>query len=90
MVEADLERYLSQEARRTGHLVLKLRLMGETGWPDRLVVLPGRRVLWIELKTPSGKLSKRQVYVHDKLLNLGHRVLVLRSKEEIRNALATA
>lgn len=90
MLERDLERHLSNTSKRLGLTALKLRLMGETGWPDRIVVLPDARVLWIELKLPHGKISPKQAYIHKLLRQLGHTVLVLRTKEEITDALAAA
>jgi hypothetical protein len=61
-----------------------------TGWPDRLVPLKSQKVLWIELKTLTGVLSERQRAIHTILQNLGHKVLVLRTKKEITDALETA
>ena len=52
------------------------------GMPDRLVLLPGGRVIWVELKTDGGALSAVQLVVHRKLEKLGQIVKVVWSIEE--------
>ena len=56
--------------------------VGKRGWPDRAVLLPKGRVLWIEFKTTEGVLSHQQEFVHRKLRKAGHTVVVCRSLEE--------
>jgi hypothetical protein len=90
VLERDLERHFSKECKRLKLTSIKLHLRFSTGYPDRLVVLPFNKVLWIELKTLTGKLSARQEQVHFQLRLHHHCVLVLRTKEEITNALETA
>jgi hypothetical protein len=43
--------------------------------------------LFIELKTLTGGLSPMQVKVHEMMLKAGHKVLVLRTKAEIKAVL---
>jgi len=87
VLERDLERHFSAECKRLKTTSIKLHLKFSTGYPDRLVVLPFNKVLWIELKTLTGKLSARQEHIHMLLRLHHHCVLVLRTKEEITNAL---
>lgn len=55
-----------------GGLCLKLKMPWFTGIPDRLVLLPGGKVFFVELKRPKGgKLSKRQDIVQAQLRALG-------------------
>ena len=67
------ERYIERNAGREvlktwpGTLWIKMR---EVGFPDRMVLLPGGGFLFIEFKTPEGKLSARQKAVIDKLKKL--------------------
>lgn len=56
--------------------------VGIRGWPDRCVVLRNGRVLWVEFKTSKGVLSHQQKFVHLKLRNAGHTVVVARTLEE--------
>lgn len=51
----------------------------EPGTPDLLVVLPGGRTLWIELKTEAGRITEAQHAWHDAAISLGHDVIVCRS-----------
>ena len=87
VLERNLERHFSAECKRLKITSIKLHLKFSTGFPDRLVILPFNKVLWVELKTLTGKLSARQEYIHMLLKLHHHCVLVLRTKEDITNAL---
>ena len=72
-----------------GGLCLKLRMPWFTGIPDRLVLLPGRRFYFVELKRPKGgKLSVRQKIVHGQLARLGFHVHVLNTTERVATFLS--
>lgn len=90
VLERDLEHCFSIECKKRNLLNLKLNVKYSRGWPDRVVVLPNGQTLWIELKTLTGKLSELQIRVHKELRTRGHDVLVLRTKDEIRNVLESA
>ena len=90
VLERELERFFTKECKRLKITSIKLHLRFSTGYPDRLVILPFNKVLWVELKTLTGKLSERQKQVHFQLQLHHHCVLVLRTKEEITYALETA
>ncbi len=53
------------------------------GIPDIAAVLPSGRMLWIEVKSPKGRVSDNQKSVHKKLADLGHTVIVVRSVWDI-------
>ena len=53
------------------------------GVPDRLVLWPGGRCCFVELKTPRGKVTPAQQVQHERLRALGFEVDVLRSSAEI-------
>ena len=55
----DVETPTVRWARAKGIIVLKLNLIGNTGWPDRLF-LYGGQVVFIEFKRPGGKLARNQ------------------------------
>ena len=81
--ERDVEAYL------TGQLKSKLDLTcvkfipdNKNGMPDRMVLLPGGRVLWVELKTIGGKLSPIQKLRHEELKRAGHDVVCVWSKTQ--------
>ena len=74
MLEKDIEKRLIKPVRALGGLCLKLECPGYTGMPDRLILLPGGRVLFVETKQPGKKERARQVLVQDSLRELGFTV----------------
>lgn len=62
----------------------------EPGTPDVEVMLPGGQVVWLECKTPTGRLSKTQKAWHRMAEAMGHRVHVVRSVEEAVDAVEAA
>lgn len=69
---------------------IKLNPLGLRGIPDRLVLLPGGVVLFVELKRPKGyKYEPLQLRWHDKLRKLGFTVLVINTKEAIEELVST-
>lgn len=55
-----------------------------TGFPDLTVWLPNGRVVLIEMKSKTGRLSEDQKVVHGHLRSLGHIVMVARCVETAR------
>ena len=74
MLEREIESKLRQPIKQLGGLCLKLVCPGFIGVPDRLILLPGGRVVFVELKAPGKKERPRQVYVHGLLRRLGFTV----------------
>lgn len=74
--EKRLERMLRQAIEGKGGLCLKLSAQYFTGLPDRLCLLPGGQVLFVELKSEGVKTSARQAFVHGQLRKLGFTVFV--------------
>jgi hypothetical protein len=73
-----------------GGFCWKLRMPWFTGVPDRLVLLPGGHVVFVELKRPKGgKLSTRQKIVHSQLRVLGFEVLTLNTVELVSEFLCS-
>lgn len=77
MRERDNERSLRESMERYGGKALKFTSPGNNGVPDRLVILPGGRIIMVELKTECGRLSSIQAYQHKKLRELGVKVITL-------------
>ena len=98
------ENYYENKLRRKiralgcGAVCLKFVSPGYTGVPDRIILLPGGRVIFAELKQPGKVERERQRYVQSVLRRLGFDVfsavdsderideVVERCREEIRNA----
>ena len=75
--ERDAEKYLRMEIEKMGGLFLKWTSPGCDGVPDRIVLLPYRNVIFVEMKTKAGKLSKVQEYMIRKVIKLGQQVCVV-------------
>ena len=56
------------------------------GFPDLLVVLPERVVVFLEVKSRTGRVSKAQTAVHDRLRAFGFPLAVVRSVREALTA----
>jgi hypothetical protein len=79
-----IEKYLRLGVKRLGGLCIKLNPFGYAGIPDRLVLLPGGRMCFVELKRPvGGKYEPLQLRWHSKLRQLGFTVHVCRTKEQV-------
>lgn len=77
MAEADIERRLCNEAHKLGLVAIKLWPFTQIGIPDRIILSRGGQVLFLELKTENGKLSKRQEYWQKILTDYGFHVEVV-------------
>ncbi|MDQ0254914.1 hypothetical protein J2S74_002296 [Evansella vedderi] len=81
--ERDIENYFREEVRKAGGRAYKFESPGNIGVPDRLVLFPGKRVYFVEMKAPGKKPTKNQIGQHRKINSFGHTVLVIDSKEGI-------
>lgn len=68
-LERDVEAYFVRRVNYFGGMSVKLAPTRK-GTPDRLALLGGRLYL-VELKTPTGSLSRAQVKWHEDALNAG-------------------
>jgi hypothetical protein len=82
-----IEKNLCREVKKIGGWSIKLLSTHLTGLPDRLCLLPGGRLFFIELKTTKKKPTKIQLLIHRKLTRLGFDVYVADSTEVILNIL---
>ena len=74
MRESIVERKLVTEVKRRGGLAPKFISPGFDGVPDRLVLFPGGRLAFVEMKAPGKKLRPLQVRRTEQLIALGFRV----------------
>lgn len=87
MLEKTIERAAVKRLELQGCLTLKLEMMYNVGWPDRLVVMPNGHIFFIEFKRPGGKVTKLQEERHRQLKNRGVHVYVCTSVVEAVEAL---
>ena len=83
MKENAIERRLVTEAVKRGGLAPKFVSPGLDGVPDRLLLLPGGRLAFVEVKVPGKKPRPIQRRRMEQLTALGFQVFVLDSKEQI-------
>ncbi|MFZ5975218.1 MAG: VRR-NUC domain-containing protein [Bacillota bacterium] len=81
--EKDVERHLRDKVKAAGGRAYKFVSPGNDGVPDRIVVLPGGRVYFVELKAPGKKPSSQQELQIGRLLDLGCNVHVIDTKEKV-------
>lgn len=74
MQERDIEHKLKTAVESVGGLCLKWVSPGFTGVPDRILLLPGGRIAFAELKAPRKTERVRQQYVQGLLRKLGFTV----------------
>lgn len=60
--EQDIQRKRIKELEAEGYYVIKLMKTNKNGIPDLIAVKPGENVLFSEIKTKKGRLSKLQEY----------------------------
>lgn len=77
MREKDIERILVTEVKKLGGRAYKWTSPGNDGVPDRIVILPGRPPIFVELKTDRGRLTALQNVQIGRLRDLGQDVRVL-------------
>ncbi len=84
--EAELHQQILDECRRMGWMVFHGSMAHRTfrvpGEPDLLIFRDSGRLLMVECKTRTGKLSTDQQTIHTWALKLGHQIHTVRSIEE--------
>ena len=76
MLERELEKRLVEGVKKLGGKAYKLVSPGSTGVPDRMIIMPGGHVIFVELKTDTGRLTKLQQRQISVIKRMGCNVLV--------------
>ena len=87
MTEKNIEQYLVRKVRETGGKAYKFVSPGNAGVPDRLVIFPSGKVIFVELKAPGKVPTNLQKAKHRELEKLKQRVLMIDSKEKVDTVL---
>lgn len=85
--EKQIEKYMRLRVEERGGVCMKFVSPGQDGVPDRIVVMPGGRVYFVELKTETGKLSRIQKYQLKRLTDLDQICSVVYGKEGVKEFL---
>ena len=83
MREKEIEKKLTQMVKQAGGICPKLVSPGTDGMPDRMVLLPGGCIGFVEVKAPGEKPRPLQLARHRLLRSLGFRVYVIDRIEQI-------
>lgn len=87
MMEKDIEKYFCDLVSAKGGKAIKGAGTGVAGFPDRIILKPGGKVFFTELKAPGKKPRKLQVHVISWLINMGFSVYVVDSKEAAKEVI---
>ena len=87
MRENAIERQLAMAGKRMGGMAVKFVSPGLDGVPDRIVLLPDKKMAFVELKAPGKKLRPLQEKRRRQLEALGFSVYVIDGVEQIGGVL---
>lgn len=79
--EDSIEDHLVKQVKKAGGIAYKFISPGRRSVPDRLVLLPDGKVIFVECKAPGEKPTAAQLREHKKIRALGFAVWVLDSKD---------
>ena len=88
MKESQIERRLVEGVKRLGGRGLKFVSPGTLGVPDRIIITAKGRVIFVELKTETGRLTKIQRYVIGEMQKRGADARVVKGIDEVKELLA--
>ena len=87
MREKYIEQKLVQAVKSMGGIAPKFTSSGFDGMPDRLILLPGGKMGFAEIKAPGKKPRPLQEARHNLLRRLGFKVYVIDGAEQIGSVL---
>lgn len=87
MQESTIEKKLVQEVKARGGVCPKWVSPGLDGVPDRMILLPGGRMAFVEVKAPGKNPRPLQMVRHKNLRRLGYKVYVIDDVEQIASML---
>lgn len=82
-LESDIEKFLVKKVRERGGIAYKWVSAGHAGVPDRIVIMPHGKVIFVELKTIAGRVSKAQNVQINLLRRLGCDVRILKGRDAV-------
>jgi hypothetical protein len=81
-LEKSIEASACRELRKCNAKVVKLNIMGQRSWPDRLAIAPNGAHCYIEFKRPDEDPTPLQADLHADLAKRGIKVHVAHSEQE--------
>ena len=83
MREKEIEKRLTMEAKIRGGLAVKFVSPGFGGMPDRIILMPGGNIAFVEVKAPGKHPRPLQIARHKRLRELGFFVFILDDESQI-------
>lgn len=87
MRESVIEARLRAGVKAMGGICWKFVSPGTTGVPDRLIILPGGKIIFVELKSDTGRTSDIQKHRIAELRNIGADVRILTGLSQVKDFL---
>ena len=84
MKESRIESRLVRMVRDRGGLCYKFVSPGNPGVPDRIVITPAGRTVYVELKTEVGRLAAIQKWQHEEMRKRGADVRTLKGLDQVK------
>lgn len=88
MREKQIEEKLRQAIKAMGGIAYKFTSPGNIGVPDRIILLPGGRVWFVELKTDTGRMTANQERQTQRILETGANACTLYGMDGVNAFLA--
>ena len=87
LLEREIESYLNENVKKRGGRAYKFVSPGNRGVPDRMILLPGGRIIFVELKTKDRYPTKLQRVQIKRMRDLGADVRVIRGMDAVKDFL---
>jgi Holliday junction resolvase len=84
MTESGIERHLVNGVKNLGGMCVKFVSPGTPGVPDRIIITARGRIIFVELKTETGRLAKIQRYTIDEMQKRGADVRVVKGLDNVK------
>lgn len=83
MREKEIEKKLALKVKKLGGLAVKFVSPGFDGMPDRILLMPGGKMAFVEVKAPGKRPLPLQMARHKLLRGLGFSVFILDDESQI-------
>lgn len=82
VLEKNIEKKVCEYARKKGFLTPKINVVGERGWPDRMLIDPDGWVVFVEFKQKGKPLDPIQIFRMQQLEDRSTMTVVIDDIEE--------
>lgn len=83
MRESEIENHLVETIKKRGGIAYKFSSPNRVSVPDRIIVLPGGVIYFVECKASGKQPTAAQEREHKRLRDLGFKVYSINSKEQV-------